>query len=253
MASPKKAAESDFFITGIPGLDALLENGIPRNSTVLLAGSPGTGKTILALQVVHNACKKGKKCVYVSFDENEHSLEKYARSFGWDFDEFQRKKLLVIKYVDVQHLEGLVSASGRITQGLDVRKALHHVISAAFIPDLVIIDSLSILMDIFFGSGKGRWLYAHKLFRSLEELNATALLISEKMPLPEAPEVADIEEFLADGIIALYYLRTGSYRERAIEVLKMKGCNHQEKLVAMRIEKGKGIYVAPDVEVFQHR
>jgi KaiC/GvpD/RAD55 family RecA-like ATPase len=35
-------------VTNIPGLDEILNGGIPERNVVLLSGGPGTGKTILS-------------------------------------------------------------------------------------------------------------------------------------------------------------------------------------------------------------
>ena len=48
----------------------------------------------------------------------------------------------------------------------------------------------------------------------------------------------------------MYNTQRGNVRESAIEVLKMRGAQHQKKIVAMQIESGKGIVVYPEQEVF---
>ena len=57
--------------TGIASLDALIEGGIPRGSTVLVAGNPGTGKTILTSHFLYDGLSKGEAGVYVSFSESK--------------------------------------------------------------------------------------------------------------------------------------------------------------------------------------
>ena len=46
--------------TGIPALDELIEGGIPRGFTVLVAGNPGTGKTILTSHFLYEGLLKGE-------------------------------------------------------------------------------------------------------------------------------------------------------------------------------------------------
>jgi circadian clock protein KaiC len=55
--------------TGIAGLDALIEGGIPRGFTVLIAGNPGTGKTILTTHFLYEGLLRGEGALYVSFSE----------------------------------------------------------------------------------------------------------------------------------------------------------------------------------------
>jgi KaiC/GvpD/RAD55 family RecA-like ATPase len=45
--------------TGIPGLDSLIEGGIPRGFTVLIAGNPGTGKTVMTSHFLWEGLKNG--------------------------------------------------------------------------------------------------------------------------------------------------------------------------------------------------
>jgi KaiC/GvpD/RAD55 family RecA-like ATPase len=58
-----------------------------------------------------------------------------------------------------------------------------------------------------------------------------------------------VEEFVADGIISLYFLKNGYSRERAIEVRKLRGSKIVEKIVPMSITD-KGIQVYPEHEIF---
>ena len=55
--------------TGIAGLDALIEGGIPKGSTVLIAGNPGSGKTVLTAHFLYAGLIKNENGIYVSFSE----------------------------------------------------------------------------------------------------------------------------------------------------------------------------------------
>ena len=70
--------------TGIPGLDAVLEGGMARNRLHLLEGSPGTGKTTIALQFLLAGVERGEVGIYVSLAETEQELREGARSHGWE-------------------------------------------------------------------------------------------------------------------------------------------------------------------------
>jgi circadian clock protein KaiC len=69
--------------TGILGLDRVLEGGLARNRLHLLEGSPGTGKTTIALQFLLAGAEEGEVGIYVSLAETEHELREGARSHGW--------------------------------------------------------------------------------------------------------------------------------------------------------------------------
>jgi circadian clock protein KaiC len=69
--------------TGIAGLDYVLDGGLARNRLHLLEGSPGTGKTTIALQFLLAGAKAGDPGIYVSLAETEQELRDGARSHGW--------------------------------------------------------------------------------------------------------------------------------------------------------------------------
>jgi circadian clock protein KaiC len=69
--------------TGIAGLDDILGGGLARNRLHLLEGSPGTGKTTIALQFLLTGAAAGEAGIYVSLAETEHELRDGARSHGW--------------------------------------------------------------------------------------------------------------------------------------------------------------------------
>jgi circadian clock protein KaiC len=69
--------------TGIEGLDAVLGGGWARNRLHLLEGSPGAGKTTMALQFLLAGAEAGETGIYISLAETEQELRDGARSHGW--------------------------------------------------------------------------------------------------------------------------------------------------------------------------
>ncbi|RLE59540.1 MAG: KaiC domain-containing protein, partial [Thermoprotei archaeon] len=55
--------------SGIPGLDEILNGGIPRRNIVLLSGGPGTGKSIMGQQFLYNGLLQGEPGVLVALEE----------------------------------------------------------------------------------------------------------------------------------------------------------------------------------------
>lgn len=71
--------------SGIPGLDELIENGLPQNRTFLVSGATGAGKTIFATQFLYNgAYLYGEPGIYVSLDERPDLIRQDMLKFGWD-------------------------------------------------------------------------------------------------------------------------------------------------------------------------
>jgi circadian clock protein KaiC len=69
--------------TGVVGLDQTLDGGLARDRLHLLEGSPGTGKTTIALQFLLAGAEAGEAGIYVSLAETEHELREGAKSHGW--------------------------------------------------------------------------------------------------------------------------------------------------------------------------
>ncbi|MBV9017599.1 MAG: AAA family ATPase [Alphaproteobacteria bacterium] len=69
--------------TDVAGLDEVLDGGLARNRLHLLEGSPGTGKTTLALQFLMAGAEAGEVGVYISLAETEEELRDGAASHGW--------------------------------------------------------------------------------------------------------------------------------------------------------------------------
>lgn len=69
--------------TGVAGLDEVLEGGLARNRLHLLEGTPGTGKTTIALQFLLSGAAAGEAGIYISLAETEEELRDGAASHGW--------------------------------------------------------------------------------------------------------------------------------------------------------------------------
>jgi circadian clock protein KaiC len=72
---------------GIVGLDDILLGGLRRNRLFLFEGSPGAGKTTLALQFLLEGARVGEKGLYITLSETEAELREVAGSHGWSLDE----------------------------------------------------------------------------------------------------------------------------------------------------------------------
>ncbi|HEY1053268.1 MAG TPA: ATPase domain-containing protein [Prosthecobacter sp.] len=70
--------------TGVPGLDKILNGGLPANKLYLVKGVPGTGKTTLAMQFLMEGVRRGETALYITLSETREEIEIVARSHGWD-------------------------------------------------------------------------------------------------------------------------------------------------------------------------
>ena len=246
-----KGKKENVLKTEINGFDELFaEGGVPRGNSVLVAGGPGTGKSIFCRQICYNLVSKGKKCMYVSFEESKERVLRSMESFGWDAKKYVENGSLLIQKInplDILRMKfGSIGGSGSATELSYKIKPL--VIPKDFQPEVIVVDSLTAIIEASVSKDKNYRVYLQQLFGFFEETGATSLLITETEPLPKRYSDSGIEEFLADGIIVLYNIQKKDARENAIEVLKMRYGRHQKKIVLMEITD-KGIKVHPDKRV----
>lgn len=239
-----------FMKTGIKGFDALFEkdNGIPTGAAVLIEGGPGSGKTLFCLATLNELCKKGKKCLYMSFEESEEQLLDHMEEFNWKSKEFVKKGLLRVSRFDAidvsRSIEALLSAA---------KKELLIEVEPMFFPedfkpDFVVIDSLTSIASAFSGEESRFRIYMEQLFRYLEKNKITNFLIREVSSPSHIgttfKEQGEAVSFLSDGIIVLYnVIYDSGGRASAIEILKMRGSSFKKKIVEFKIVNGKGVEI----------
>ena len=246
----KTGTPSDnFIVTGIPGFDDLFDLGIPKGSSVLIAGGAGTGKTLFSLQTLFYHASRGEKCLYMSFEESEERLISHMRDFDWDPEELIKKKKLLIKRFNPFDITRSVDALLMKAKGELLIDIEPIIFPENYQPDFVVVDSLTAIASAFTGKEDSYRIYIEQLFRFFEKIRATSFLVTETKQIPTIFSQTGVEEFLADGVVVLYNIKRGNLRENAIEVLKLRGAKHQKKIVAMQISNS-GIVVYPEQEIF---
>ncbi len=72
--------------SGSSGLDSILGGGLPPERLYLLEGSPGAGKTTLALQFLLEGVARDERCLYITLSETSEELHAVAASHGWSLE-----------------------------------------------------------------------------------------------------------------------------------------------------------------------
>jgi circadian clock protein KaiC len=126
----------------IVGLDAVLEGGWARNRLHLLEGSPGTGKTTIALQFLMAGAREGEAGIYVSLAETEQELREGAKSHGWELSPLIEIFELVPpeSVLDPDQQQSLLYSSD-LELGETIKRILESIERVR--PKRVVIDSLS--------------------------------------------------------------------------------------------------------------
>ncbi len=213
---------------GVPGLDDIFKGGVQKNSTILVKGPPGVGKTILALQFLCYGAKKGQPGLFISVEEEISVLRERAKIIGLDLEAYEKKKLLFLLRQDVA-----------LRKPFTIAEPLKLITKEKI--KRVVLDSLTLLHYI----NDSEIAYRRALLDLLANMNSTLFLSTaeEKKDgvdnIPFTPE-----DFLFDCVVKLAKIRKGHTFEKCIYALKTRGREHLEDIFPYTITKG-GITVYP--------
>ena len=223
--------------TGSLGLDLVLGGGLERGGVIVLAGPPGTGKTILAQQVCFANATAGHKAVYYTTVSEPHTkLVRHLESFAF----FDPAALGVT--VENIHLGDFLrppaAGEDRLVPLVSeiVRKTLEEE------PAVVAIDSTKMLRD--FGTERELRHALYDLTGRVADSGTVLLMLGEYTP--EELE-SGIEFSLADAIIQLEYQHREPVDRRSLRVTKSRGASQRPGRHTFQIGPG-GVEVHPRIE-----
>jgi len=226
--------------SGISGFDELIEGGFEKNSTILVAGSAGTGKTTFGLQFLYyGAVKYNEPGILISFEESKESYYRHNAEYGWNFEELEKKGLFrVLEYKPHQVGRLLEQGGGPIKDAIQQMKAKRLVIDSITSYGLLFKDEYQQRESIL------------RFFELIKKWDCTSIIISEMSP-KEAETTKGSVGFLVDAVISLYYEKKEEkdVRVHSLEILKMRGTRHTNKVCALNFEK-EGIKIYADIEIF---
>jgi len=228
-------------LTSIPGLDEILNGGIPERNVVLLSGGPGTGKTILSQQFLWNGLQMGEAGVYVALEEHPVQIRQNMAQFGWNVKPFEDKGLFAL--VDAftagigkakEYEKYVVRDLGDVTELIDVLSQAIKEMNAK----RVVVDSVTSLYIDRPSLARGIIL---KLKRVLAGLGCTTFFVSQ-ISVGERGFGGPGVEHGVDGIIRLDLDEINGELKRSLIVWKMRGTSHSMKRHPFEITD-KGIVV----------
>lgn len=223
--------------TGIPGLDDLVEGGIPASSAVLLSGGSGTCKTILGLQYLYAGAKQyGEPGIYVTIESSAKNITWNIESFGWDLKQLQDKNLVRVYRLQFDTQRDIGS---QISMQLGAIASMVKEMKAK----RLVIDSITAFGIWIKDPGDLRSML-YRFSDGLKETGCTTMLISETKGGKTDFSAFGVEEFICDGILALYFTPPN----RSIFVRKMRGTNHSKTIHPLEIS-AKGLNVRSKDEV----
>ncbi len=225
--------------TGIDGLDDILNGGIVKNSTTLISGNPGAGKSLLGLQYIYNGVELfDEKGIYLTFEENESDLADAAASIGFEnWDEYVDNG--DIKVYDKQVLLRENDFSSALEILLDDLDDDQY--------ERLVLDSLT-MFQLFFENEREKRTYLLKFTDILRENDLTTLMTNEQGTVFPETDIG-LENFLTDGNIFLLQTPTDSGVNRYVWVAKMRKQNIDTDIFPMEISQG-GIKVHQNASAF---
>ena len=220
---------SERIATGIPRLDAMLGGlGFFRGSSILLTGTPGTGKTIVACNFAQAACRRGERVLFFSFEESPNQIMRNMHSIGLRLEPFVKSDLLRFH-----------SARPSL-YGLEMHLATIFKEIGEYQPHVVVMDPITSLMSAGTDSeGKGM---VTRLIDYLKAGLITSLFTSLTQGGHALQQSEAAMSSLMDSWLLLQDYEGNGERNRVLYVLKARGMAHSNQIREFLISD-KGIDV----------
>jgi circadian clock protein KaiC len=198
--------------SGIHGLDEMMQGGFPFPSTILVAGSAGTGKTTFALQFLAQGVREGEQGMFfTTLSEPTQWMLRFVTNYSFlDKDTFGRQ----IKYVDVGPFLRKERDTEKLLAFIDDQISEH-------MPQRIVIDPVSVIGNMIKTDYR---MFLYDLSTHLKNWRAVSILTGEV--LPNEPYPVEIS-YIVDSVILLSLgLTSEGTRRKYLEILKMRGTRH---------------------------
>jgi circadian clock protein KaiC len=206
--------------TGIQGLDEITNGGLPRGRPTLICGGAGCGKTLMAMEfLVRGAVEYGEPGVFISFEEGTEELAQNMASLGFDLEDLQEKKKIVLDFVYIERseieetgeydLEGLFIRLGHAIDSIKAKRVVLDTIEALFagLPNELILRS-----------------ELRRLFRWLKDKGVTTVTTGERGEGTLTRH--GIEEYVSDAVLLLDHRVVDQIATRILRFVKYRGSMH---------------------------
>jgi len=232
----RKIKEPERVSSGVYGFDELVEGGFENGSVNLVVGDSGSGKTIFALQFLIDGLKKGKTCLYITFEEKKEEFYKNMLDFGWNLEDYEKKNKFFFLEYNPEKVKAMIEEGGGEIENIVFKNKISR----------LVIDSVTSFALLFEDELQKREA-SLALFDIIRKWKCTSILTLQEDPKNRKGESSSLE-FETDSIILIYFVREKKKRERFIEVLKMRGTRHSNEIHPLEISN-KGFYVSKKVYI----
>jgi circadian clock protein KaiC len=222
--------------TGVPGFDAVLGGGLPEYSFNLIAGSPGSGKTTLAQQIIFaNATAERPALYFTVLGEPTIKMLRYQREFSF-FDSAMVGSAIHYLNLSEEVLEP------------DLNVVLERVVREVerIKPGIIVVDSFRTFLGQTREDAPEGWLsinhFIQRLALQLTTWEVTSFLIGEYAEQEQRDPVFTV----ADGVIWLSQVTDRNSVVRKMQVIKVRGRAPMPGLHTFRITNG-GLQIFPRI------
>jgi len=226
--------------SGVPGLDEVLDGGFLPGRSYLVLGTPGTGKTILALQWLREGLSRGERVLYLTIGEPSAGIIRNVESLSWGVDDIPFVDALPVTSRTAREEYSFLSPAE--VEGSEVWNRIHDTVEE-HAPDRLVLDSLTNLRHLSVDDFQFRRQILD-LFARLAERDGTTLATFDAIEHQREAVVA----MAVDGVIRLDRKSSPSRTVglRSLEVEKQRGSDYLSGEHAFEID-------ADGLRVFPHR
>lgn len=218
--------------SGVDGLDELIEGGFPKESIVLVSGSPGTGKTIMGLQFLVEGAENNEPGIYVTFEESKKDIVSQGEGFGWDLKKLEDEDKLRINSEKPKNLKQVIKKIQEEKDEINAQRLVLDSLSTVGIYATTLVDRDSIeFSDILsdevkvsqpiIGEAFTRRAI-HSIIEKIKEMGLTSILTSELAKDSNYLSRDTVSEFASDGVLVLTKTSIGDEEQRTLVVEKMR-------------------------------
>jgi circadian clock protein KaiC len=231
--------------TGVKGFDEVLRGGLPENRIYLVEGTPGAGKTTLAMQFLMQGVRENQRSMYITLSETPEELRTSAASHGWSLEGVEIREYIITDASIERDREVTMYHTPELELGDTISRMLGDI--RKYLPDRVVIDALSelrLLSDSVLRYR--RQLLALKKF--FNECRCTVLLLDDRSSVERDTHV----ESIVHGVISLEFgLTEYGSDKRQLRLRKLRGRAVMSGLHDYTIRSG-GIEVFPRLIAAEH-
>jgi circadian clock protein KaiC len=212
----RNVSPPDLMRTGVPGLDHLLAGGLVRGNSLLVEGPPGSGKTTLAIRMIHEGIVQwNEPGLIITFEEFPRQIYREAMAYGVDLASLEEQGKLRVVWTPPQ----------RILDGFQGRSDLVDTLIEQLGVRRLVIDSITHFKRVAHDEVRLREALA-EILNSIKLRGINAILVKE-LERRDDRGIA-FEEYLVDASLRVYNTPSapGAENLRALEVRKTRGQPH---------------------------